>query len=138
MSAGLTPDFDNASNSTIDVTLDVTGAQASFPFAAQALQKPTVLDSKAHPKMHFASTRVTAKGDSANVSGNITIRGVTRPIALQADIFRQARYAQGDRSHLSVRLTGQVLRSAFGANGWADLVGDEMRILIDARIAKKL
>jgi len=37
-----------------------------------------------------------------------------------------------------VRLTGQVLRSAFGANGWADLVGDEVRILIDAQIAKKL
>jgi len=90
MSAGLTPDFDNASNSTIDLTLDVTGAQVSFPFAAQALQGPTVLDSKAHPKTHFASTRATAKGDSANVSGNITIRGVTCPIALQADIFHRA------------------------------------------------
>jgi len=136
--ADLTMDFDNASNSTIDVTLDVTGSQASFPFAAQALQGPTVLDAQAHPKMHFASTRVVAKGDGGSVSGNLTIQGVTRPVTLQTRIFRQAGYAEGDRRHLSVRLTVQVLRSAFGANGWADLVGDEVRILIDARIAKKL
>ena len=136
-SADLTLDFDNAANSTIDVTLDVAGARASFPFAAQALRGPTVLDAKAHPKMHFASTRVVAKGDGATVSGNLTLRGVTRPVTLQARIFRQAGYAAGDRSHLTVRLTGHVKRSAFGATGWADLVGDEVRILIDARIATK-
>lgn len=136
-SADLTLDFDNAANSTIDVTLDVSGARASFPFAAQALRGPTVLDAKAHPKMHFASTRVVSKGEGATVSGNLTLRGVTRPVTLQARIFRQAGYADGDRSHLTVRLTGRVKRSAFGATGWADLVGDEVRILIDARIEAK-
>ncbi len=136
-SADLTLDFENTANSTIDVTLDVTGARASFPFAAQALQGATVLDAKTYPKMHFISTRVVAKGDGASVSGNITIRGVTRPVTLQARIFRQTGYAAGDRSHLTVRLTGQVKRSEFGASGFADLVGDEVRILINARIATK-
>lgn len=136
-SADLTLDFDNAANSTIDVTLDVTGAQASFPFAAQALRGPKVLDAKNHPKMHFASTKVEAKGDGATVSGNITIRGVTRPITLQAGIFLQKGSAAGDHSHLTVRLTGQLKRSEFGATGWSDLVGDEVRIMIDARIVAK-
>ena len=91
-----------------------------------------------HPKMHFSSTRGLVKGDGASVSGNIPIRDVTRPVTLQARNFRKVGCADGGRSHLSVRLTGRVQRSAFGKNGWPDLVGDEVRILIDAQIAKKL
>lgn len=34
--ADLKLDFDNVANSTVSVALDVTGAEASFPFAAQA------------------------------------------------------------------------------------------------------
>jgi polyisoprenoid-binding protein YceI len=135
--ADLTLDFENVANCTIDVTLDVTHAKASFPFAAQALRGPTVLDAGAHPEMHFVSTRIKAHGDGADVSGNITIRGVTRPVTLRAVIYQQKGSAAGDRSHLSVRLTGRVRRSEFGATGWADLVGDEVRIRIDARIAAR-
>ena len=135
--AALTLDFETVANSTIDVTLDVAHAKANFPFAAQALRGATVLDAGAHPEMHFVSTRVKARGDGADVSGNITIRGVTRPITLRAVIYQQKGSAKGDRSHLSVRLTGRVKRSDFGATGWADLVGDEVRILIDARIVTK-
>lgn len=135
--AALTLDFETVANSTIDVTLDVAHAKANFPFAAQALRGATVLDAGAHPEMHFVSTRVKARGDGADVSGNITIRGVTRPITLRAVIYQQKGSAKGDRSHLSVRLTGRVKRSDFGATGWAELVGDEVRILIDARIVTK-
>ena len=132
--AELTLDFEDVTKCKIDVTLDVTRAKASFPFAAQALRGPKVLDADVHPNMHFVSTRIKARGEGADVSGNITIRGVTRPVTLRAMIYRQAGYAEGDRSHLSVRLTGRVLRSEFGATGWADMVGDEVRIVIDARI----
>ncbi len=135
--AALTLDFENVANCTIDVTLDVAHAKANFPFAAQALRGPTVLDAGAYPQMHFVSTRVKAHGDGADVAGNITIRGVTRPVTLRAVIYQQKGSAAGDRSHLSVRLTGRVKRSDFGATGWADLVGDEVRILIDARIEAK-
>ena len=135
--AALTLDFETVANSTIEVTLDVTHAKANFPFAAQALRGPTVLDAGAHPEMHFVSTRIKAQGDGAEVAGNITIRGVTRPITLRAVIYQQKGSAKGDRSHLSVRLTGRVKRSDFGATGWADMVGDEVRILIDARIVTK-
>ena len=43
--ADLQLDFKNLGASTVVVTLDVTGAQASFPFAAQAMTGPKVLDS---------------------------------------------------------------------------------------------
>ena len=135
--ADLSLDFDNVRNCTVDVELDVTGAQASFPFAAQALKGPKVLDAKAHPRMIFHSTSVQRAGDAADVSGDLTIRGVTKPVVLRAELFRTEGSVPGDNSHLTVRLTGRVNRSAFGATGWSDMVGDEVRIIITARIDAK-
>jgi polyisoprenoid-binding protein YceI len=133
-SADLTLDFEQVKNCTISVDLDVSGAQASFPFAAQALKGPKVLDAKNHPRMVFESTAVKAAGDGAAVTGNLTIRGVTRPVTLRAEIYRQKGSEAGDLSRLTVRLTGKVKRSEFGATGWSDMVSDEVRIVITARI----
>jgi polyisoprenoid-binding protein YceI len=135
--ADLRLDFDNVANCTVSVELDVTGATASFPFAAQALKGPKVLDASTHPRMSFESTSVARAGEAAEVTGNLTIRGVTRPVTLKAEIFRPQGSAEGDRSRLTVRLTGRVNRSDFGATGWLDMVGDEVRIIITARIDAK-
>lgn len=132
--ADLRLDFANVRNCTVRVELDVTGATASFPFAAQALRGPKVLDAKAHPRMLFQSTKVVGAGEAADVTGELTIRGVTRPVTLKAQLFRPKGNDPGDLSHLIVRLTGRVNRSDFGATGWADMVGDEVRIVITARI----
>jgi polyisoprenoid-binding protein YceI len=135
--ADLKLDFDDVANCTVAVQLDVSGATASFPFAAQALKGPKVLDAASHPQMTFQSTSVAPAGEAAEVSGNLTIRGVTHPVVLKAEIFRPQGSAEDDRSHLTVRLTGRVNRSDFGATGWSDMVGDEVRIVINARIDAK-
>ncbi len=135
-SADLILDFERVENCQINVALDVTGAQASFPFAAQAMKGPKVLDSGNFPEMSFRSTAVRAAGSGARVDGDLTIRGVTRPVTLDAMIWRQTGTVQGDLSQLTVRLTGSVLRSDYGATGWSDMVGDEVRLSILARIAR--
>jgi polyisoprenoid-binding protein YceI len=132
--ADLKLDFANVTNCTVDVVLDVTGATASFPFAAQALKGPKVLAAKDHPRMTFESTSVKGAGDAADVTGNLTIRGVTKVVTLKAQLFRLQGSAATDRDHLTVRLSGSVNRSDFGATGWSDMVGDQVRITITARI----
>ncbi|MCU0828688.1 MAG: YceI family protein [Tabrizicola sp.] len=132
--ADLSLDFDDVRNSSVAVALDVTGAKASFPFAAQALKGPKVLDAKTHPSMTFESTSVRRTDTGADITGNITIRGVTRPITLKATLSRPQGSDADDLSRLTLRLTGAVKRSDFGATGWADMVGDQVRILITARI----
>jgi polyisoprenoid-binding protein YceI len=135
--ANLSLDFDNVANCTVEVALDVTGAKASFPFAAQALKGPKVLDAKAHPRMTFESTSVRRAGEAADVTGQLTIRGVTKPVTLKAQLFRPKGSAADDFSQLTVKLSGRVNRSDFGATGWSDMVGDEVRIIITARIDAK-
>jgi len=135
--ADLTLDFDQLSNSTVAVTIDVRNAEASFLFAAQAMKGPKVLDAQTWPEITYASTSVTPAGEGATVEGNVTIRGVTRPMTLAAQIWRQADSTPGDLSRLTVRLTGAIKRSDFGATGWSDMVGDDVRLDILARIARQ-
>lgn len=132
--ADLTLDFANVANCRVSVSLDTSGAEASFPFAAQALKGPKVLDAGSYPNISFISTSVKRNGDGARVNGNITIRGVTRPATLDATIYRQTGTQAGDLAHLTIHLVGRVHRSDFGATGWSDMVGDEVRIDILARI----
>ena len=127
-------DFGNIRNCTVEVALDVTGATASFPFAAQALKGPTVLDAATHPRMTFVSTSVRRVGEAADITGNLTIRGVTKVVTLRAQLFRPNGSAATDLDQLTVKLSGRVNRSDFGATGWSDMVADEVRILITAHI----
>ena len=135
-SADLTLDFAHVAGSKVAVTLNAAGSQASFPFAAQAMKGPKVLDTAEFPNISFVSTSVTPEAQGATVMGNITIRGVTKPTTFHAEIWRQQGTAAGDLSHLSIRLTGAINRSNFGAVGWNDMVGDEVRLNILARIEK--
>lgn len=134
--ADLTLDFANVAASKVKVTLNAAGAEASFPFATQAMRGPKVLDTAEFPEISFVSTGVKAEAEGATVSGNITIRGVTQPASFHAEIYRQQGTVAGDLSHLTIRLTGAVARSAFGAQGWRDMVGDQVRLNILARIEK--
>ncbi len=135
--ANLAIDFDNLSASQVNVAVDVSGAEAGFPFATQAMQGPKVLDAENFPLISFVSTAVSRTGEGkADISGNITVRGVTQPMRFAAEIFRQRGTDANDLSHLVIVLTGALNRSDFGATGWSDLAGDQVRLHITAAIAE--
>ena len=134
--ADLILDFDRAAASSVRVTLDASRARTPLPFATEAMKSASVLATGTHPEIRFESTRLSASGQKASVAGKITIRGVTRPIVMAAQIFRPKGSAAGDRDQLTVRLTGTIRRSDFGAGGFADLVGEEVRLDITARIRR--
>nr|MCU0911816.1 YceI family protein [Paracoccaceae bacterium] len=108
--ASVVIDFDQPAASRVSVTLDLARARASFPFATQAMLGPKVLDAAAHPTIRFESTAVRALGGTgarAEIDGMLTIRGVTRPVTLDAEIFRRAGTAVGDRDRMSIHLQGR-------------------------------
>lgn len=135
--ASIVIDFERPAASRVAVALDLARARASFPFATQAMLGPKVLDAAAHPRITFESTSVRAvggEGARARIDGLLTVRGVSRPVTLDAEIFRREGVAVGERSRMAIHLAGALSRSAFGATGWPDMVGDEVRLRIVARI----
>lgn len=131
-------DFDDLGRSVIDVAVDVQGAEAGFPFATQGMQGPTVLDAASFPLIEFVSDDVRQLGEgAAEVQGAITVRGVTKPMVFRAEIYRERGSAEGDMSTLVVLMTGALSRAEFGADGWADLAGDEVRLRILATLEER-
>ncbi len=136
VSADLSLDFDRAAASHVKVILSADAARASFPFATEAMKGASVLDTRRYPQIRFESTKVTPTDTGATLTGLITIRGVTREVTLDARLYRPEGSAPGHRENLSILLTGKVSRAAFGATGFADMVGDEVRLKILARIRR--
>lgn len=127
-------DFERNRGSVIRVVLDATGARTNLPFATQAIRSREMLDTRQHPTMRFASRELTIGQSAATLSGDMTIRGVTRPVRLNAQVFRQRGSAAGDLSRLSVQVTGTVRRSDFGVTGLPDMVDENIRLNILVRL----
>lgn len=130
-------DFDRVSASHVTVTLDAGAAAMNNPFATQAIKGDSVLAAKAHPQIRFASTRVAGRSDGhVAVTGTLTIRGVTREVTLDAVLYRPPGSDPTARDDLKILITGAVSRAAFGATGFADMVGDTVRLKILAHIRR--
>lgn len=134
--ANLTLDFQRLQNSSAQVTLNAAGTRTGLIFVTETLKSPEVLSTDIHPRIIFKSTGVTQTTSGARVAGNVTLRGITRPLVLDAQIFRQKGTEAGDLSRLSVLLTGSINRSEFGASGYADTVDDQVDLRILARLRR--
>ena len=132
--ADIVIDFDRIENSRVRVSVDVSRARAGFPFASEGMKSRRVLWAERFPEITFASKRIRRQGDGARISGDLTVRGVTRPVIFKAQLFRPREALAGDRRRLSILLTGSLSRRAFGADGWSDLAGDRVNLSILARI----
>lgn len=130
-------DFGDVSNSTVLVALKTQTATGGFIFGTQAMRSKKILSARAFPAITFKSTSVTGGGDTAQINGDITIRGVTNPLTLTAKLFRPNGTTANDLDDLTLKITGTVDRFAFGADGYADEVGAALEITIDAAIKKQ-
>ncbi len=135
-SANMMIDLDNVPDSQVSVALDARATRAGFFFATQAVKSPEVLFTDRFPEIRFRSTRITGDLSGATVVGQLTVRGVTRPVTLQAGLYRQRGTELGDRSRLTILLTGSISRAAFGAGGYGRYVDDQIDLRILARIQK--
>ncbi|WP_156883018.1 YceI family protein [Rhodovulum sp. P5] len=135
-SADVLLDLVQPPDSRISVTLNSRQAKANFPLATRALRGPGILNAGASPAITFQSREMAFNGSVGRVSGEITLRGQTRPIAFDARLYRQRGQEPDDLSRLSVRLTGHLNRSDFGADGWSGLVGDQVNLTILVRLTR--
>jgi polyisoprenoid-binding protein YceI len=96
----------------------------------KAMRAPDQLDVARYPTIRFASTRVVSEGEGRlRVTGNLTIRGVTREVTLPATVALEAGALKG-------RATLRLLQSSFGYRPYSALLGairnkDEVSLDVD-------
>lgn len=86
----------------------------------------------------FVSTAVRASGESATITGNLTLNGVTRPVTLQAKFYGagKAPAMMGGKENVGFTATGMVKRSDFGLGLAVPIVSDDVKLTINAAFQK--
>lgn len=138
VSADMLLDLNAVANSAVAVTLRPADAQMGIVFATQALKSTEVLDTANHPLIRFQSVaiRAGASPSEAVVTGRVTVRGITQPVTLNAQLSQEASTRGQANPELTLLLTGTLDRHAFGASGYRSLVAPTVRLRIIARIRR--
>jgi polyisoprenoid-binding protein YceI len=102
--------------STFEGEIDVASVDTGNPDRDNHLRTGDFFDAANHPKILFKSTRIEPKGDEEYVvHGDITIRGVTKPIALDVEYLGTSRNPYG-KTVAGLAVRGTLNRKDFGVN----------------------
>ena len=87
------------------------------------------LDTARFPTATFRSTRVVFEGDKPkSVDGQLTIKGITRPVTLNVTSFTTMPHPMLKKPTLGANAFTMIKRSDFNAAKFAPYVGDDVRI----------
>lgn len=108
-------------DSTLDARIRAASVRTGIPLLDRILRTRRILDVARHPELRFRSTAVAVVGPRRlRVDGDLTVRGVTRPVALDVEYGGTALRGAGTVATFTAR--GQVDRAAFGL-GWRRILG---------------
>ncbi|MCP5086849.1 MAG: polyisoprenoid-binding protein [Rhodobacteraceae bacterium] len=130
-------DFADMRRSSVRVSIDTASSQGGFIFATSALRGPKILNAGKFPKINFRSVGAKVVNGVARITGEITVRDVTRPITLTARFFQLEGQNPESRDELAMQITGKINRHEFGASGYPDMVGNTLNIRIVTKIKRR-
>ncbi|HSQ32883.1 MAG TPA: YceI family protein [Gemmatimonadaceae bacterium] len=144
VSGTVTVDETHPEKSKVEVTVDVASIDTRQDMRDNHLRSPDFFDVANHPTMHFVSKRI--EGDihgDFRVVGDLTIRGVTREVAVTANLEGRTRDPWGnERAGFSA--SGKINRHDFGLiwnqalESGGVMVGDEVKLTIDVELVHQV
>lgn len=136
--AELNLDVANPANSTLTATVPLTDVSPDDAGLRGHLQTPDFFDTANYPTATFVSRTITvdaADNTRATVVGDLTLRGVTKPVTMAVK-FNQAGTAMGGYK-AGFDGTATVKRSEFGITYALPAVSDEVELHIEGEFNLK-
>jgi polyisoprenoid-binding protein YceI len=132
--------IDPAKLSATKVTIEIPIKNIITPSAKlnDHLASDGFFDVAKFPTAKFVSTMVMPKGNTAQIMGNLTLHGVTKPVTLNAT-FSGAGVSPMDPSKkltIGFHATTSIMRSQFGISQFVPFVGDKVNLKITAAFEK--
>jgi polyisoprenoid-binding protein YceI len=128
----------DAETGSVDVTIDMKSVNTGSAQFNEHIQGEGFLDTAKFPTATFKSTTVKfVRGNPASVEGNLTIKGVTKPVTLTVNSFQHMMHPMMKKDAIGATATTTIKRSDFNAGKYAPLVGDEVTITIPVEALKE-
>lgn len=132
------PDFSDA---VVELTAEVASINTRVEPRNNHLKSADFFDAEKFPEMHFKSTSIKPAGKNSYVlSGNLTLRGVTKPVTVNM-LYRGTTANPNAKGApvAGIQVTGTIKRSDFGiGTGFpAPMISDEVQIKADGEFGQK-
>jgi polyisoprenoid-binding protein YceI len=124
---------DDGEGTRLEGTAKVASVDVKDENLAAHLQSPEFFDAERHPELRFTATELALSGEAADVQGEITIKGITRPIALAGSATEPAEDAFGNQ-RFAIKLATTVDRTHFDLNWNMPLPTGQPALSNDVRI----
>jgi polyisoprenoid-binding protein YceI len=128
--------------STVDVRIEAASIDTQVADRDAHLRSPDFLDVAQHPEIAFRSRRIEKAGGGYRVVGDLSIRGVTREVTLEAEFAGTGKDPWGNeragfsaKASLDRREFGLVWNAALETGGV--LVGEKVEIAIELEAVKQ-
>lgn len=126
-----------AKTASVDITIDAASIDTGFKKRDDHLRSPDFLSVAEFPEITFKSSKVAFDGDTkATIEGNLTIKGVTKPVTLQVTHMHCGVHPMNKKNVCGFDATGKIKRSDFGVNFALPAVGDEMNLFLEVEAVK--
>jgi polyisoprenoid-binding protein YceI len=100
-------DRDDVTKSGVKATVDATTINTNFKQRDADLKGPDFLNAAEFPVMTFVSTKIERTGDkTGTIIGNLTLTGITKPMALKATFVGEA--PMGPTNHVGFSAVGEI------------------------------
>lgn len=126
----------NLAATEVSVAIDAASVDTLWPARDEHLRGGDFLDVENHPEITFVSTGVEVTGDdTAVITGDLTIRGETNPVSLDATLNQiGANPFNPEQQIAGFTLSGEIDRTEFGVDYGAPAIGAVMPVTINVEL----
>jgi len=131
-------DAEQPANSRVSATIPVGGIRTGVEKMDQHLFADDFFDIAQFPSATFTSTAVEAAGEGKlKVTGNLTIRDVTREIVLDVTLNGRGEHPMRKTPAIGFDAGTDLLRSDYGVGKYTPAVGDAVNVSITVEANRK-
>ena len=125
-----------AKTGSVDVVIDARSVNTGYPLLNQHIQDEDFFDTAKYPTITFKSTSVKFDGDKpVAVDGNLTIKGITKPVTLTLTSFQAMPNPMTKKNALGANAVTKIKRSDFNMGKYAPAVSDDVVLSIPVEAA---
>lgn len=129
-------DKDDPSKSTFALDIKVASVDTNNKLRDEHLRAPDYFNAKQFPTLSFKSTKVKATDAGYEVTGDLTLHGVTKPVTLTLKGgHKVVEFQKIPRIGVTSAVT--IKRSEFGMKTELGALGDDVHIIVGLEAAKE-
>ena len=127
-----------AKTGSVDVTIDAKSVNTGSPLFNEHIQGEDFFDTAKYPAITYKSSKLKFDGDKlASVEGDLTIKGVTKPVTLTVTSFQCMPHPMLKKDACGANATAKIKRSEFNMGKNAPYVSDEVTLSIPVESVKE-